>query len=60
MITRTGCSQIHVAAFTTHRDDSTRHRPLVTFGGALFPPENVYDLTDRRVVADLASRLLKR
>lgn len=60
VITRTGCGQIHVAAFTTRRDDSTRHKRWVTFGGALFPPENVYDLTDRRVVADLASRLSKR
>ena len=39
---------------TTRRDDSTRHRPAVTFGGALYPPENQYDVTDRAVVARLA------
>ena len=57
VIARTGCRQIHLAAWTTRRDDSTRHRPAVTFGGALFPPENVYDLTDRQVVGDIAARL---
>jgi copper homeostasis protein len=57
VIARTGCRQIHVAAWTTRRDDSTRHHPDVTFGGALYPPENVYDVTDRAVVAGLASRL---
>lgn len=56
VIARTGCRQIHVAAFTTRRDDSTQHRPHVTFGGALFPPENLYDLTDRAVVQQLAQK----
>jgi len=57
VISRTGFGQVHVAAWTTRRDDSTRHRPAVTFGGALYPPENLYDLTDRRVVKDLAGRV---
>jgi copper homeostasis protein len=57
VIARTGCRQIHVAAWTSQRDDSTRHRPAVTFGGALYPPENLYDLTDRAVVSDLAGRV---
>jgi hypothetical protein len=46
-----------VAAWTTRRDDSTRHRPAVTFGGALYPAENQYDLTDRGIVEDLAERV---
>ena len=57
VVSRTGCRQIHVAAFTTRRDDSTRHRPAVTFGGALYPPENLFDVTDRSVVRQLASSL---
>jgi copper homeostasis protein len=57
VIARTGCRQIHVAAWKTQRDDSTRHRPAVTFGGALYPPEDLYDVTDRSVVGDLAGRL---
>ena len=54
VIARTGCKQIHVAAFTTRTDDSTRNRPFVTFGGALMPPENRYDLTDRDIVLRLS------
>ena len=57
VIARTLCRQIHVAAWTTRRDDSTRHRPAVTFGGALYPAENQYDLTDRGIVEDLAGRV---
>jgi copper homeostasis protein len=56
VIRRTGCRQIHVAAWTARRDDSTHHRPSVTFGGALMPPENRYDVTDRAVVAELARK----
>ncbi len=57
VIAGTRCREIHVAAWKTVRDDSTRHRPAVTFGGALYPPEHLYDLTDRDVVAGLAGRL---
>jgi copper homeostasis protein len=56
VIRRTGCKQIHVAAWTSRTDDSTHHRPQVTFGGALMPPENRYDVTDRAVVAGLKKR----
>jgi len=56
VIARTGCRQIHVAAFTTRTDESTHHRPHVTFGGALMPPENRYDITDRDVVKGLAEK----
>jgi copper homeostasis protein len=56
VVEKTGCRQIHVAAFTTRRDDSTQNRPQVTFGGALFPPENQYDLTDRAIVEQLAQK----
>lgn len=60
VIAQTGCRHIHVAAWTPRRDDSTRHRPEVTFGGALYPPEDRYDVTDRAIVADLARRLASR
>jgi len=57
VITKTGCRHIHVAAWKAQRDESTRHRPEVTFGGALYPPEDRYDVTDRAIVSDLARRL---
>lgn len=57
VLRRTRCREVHVAAFTTRRDDSTQHRPWVTFGGALYPPENLYDITDRGVVTELSRTL---
>lgn len=57
VIAQTGCRHIHVAAWRSQRDESTRQRPDVTFGGALYPPEDRYDVTDRAVVRDLARRL---
>jgi copper homeostasis protein len=55
-----GCREVHVAAWKTQRDDSTRQKPWVTFGGALYPSENTYDLTDRATVAALKGRLAGR
>jgi copper homeostasis protein len=57
VIARTGCRHIHVAAWRSQRDESTGLRPEVFFGGALYPPEDRYDVTDRAVVRDLARRV---
>jgi copper homeostasis protein len=50
----TGCKQIHVASWKPQHDPSCEGRSQVTFGGALYPPENRYDLTDRDVIAGIA------
>ncbi len=55
VVEATGCSQIHLTAFKTQIDRSTQARPFVTFGGALFPPEDRFEVTDR----DLVSRVVK-
>jgi copper homeostasis protein len=60
VIRTTRCGEIHVAAWTGRRDLSTRHRPAVTFGGALSPAEDAYDVTDRRTVAQLAAHTNRR
>jgi copper homeostasis protein len=57
VLERTSCREVHVASWRAQRDDSTRHKPWVTFGGALYPPENQYDVTDKDVVAGLMERL---
>lgn len=46
LLARTGVNQIHIAAWEQAEDNSTSARPHVTFGGALFPPENRYDIAD--------------
>lgn len=57
VIARTGCKQIHVAAWKSQHDPSCELRAHVTFGGALYPPENRYEITDRDVIAGIAKRI---
>jgi copper homeostasis protein len=59
VIAKTRCRHIHVAVWKAQRDASTGLRPEVTFGGALHPPEDRYDVTDRAVVGDLAARVAR-
>lgn len=55
----TGCKQIHVAAWKPQHDPSCEGRPQVTYGGALYPPENRYDLTDKDVIAGIAKAVMR-
>ena len=57
VIARPGCRHVHVAVWSSRRDESTRARPEVYFGGSLYPPEDRYDITDRAAVADMARRI---
>jgi copper homeostasis protein len=57
VVVRTRCKEIHVAAWKSQHDSSCDFRAQVTFGGALYPPENRYDLTDRDVIAGIARTL---
>lgn len=59
-IKRTKCSQIHMAAFKTSYDRSAENRPEISFGFALWPPENRYELTNRKTVADVKNILLSK
>ena len=57
IIAKTGCRQVHLTAFKTASDPSTRQRPQVTFGGALYPAEDTFLTTDADLVRSLASSL---
>jgi copper homeostasis protein len=50
VVEATGCKQVHLTAFKTRPDPSVRGRPFVTFGGALYPPEDQYQVADRSLV----------
>lgn len=50
IVQQTGVNQVHIAPFTSRDDPSCRRRPRVTFGGALYPPEDRYELIDRDAV----------
>ena len=60
VVESTGCKQVHLTAFRTESDPSTRGRPSVTFGGALYPPEDRYQATDLRLVERIARTLEKQ
>jgi copper homeostasis protein len=59
VLARTGCSQVHLTAFRTALDTSTRRRPHVTFGGALYPTEDSFSVADPELVRDISNRLKK-
>jgi copper homeostasis protein len=57
MVARTGCRQVHLTAWRTMSDTSARARPEITFGGALFPPEDRYLVTDAKLVRQVSAVL---
>jgi len=54
---RTRCGQIHMTAWSKVQDCSTHANPEISFGGALHPPEDVYDRTDARLVKTISESL---
>lgn len=54
VIEQLGVKMIHVAAFKTVLDNSCQSRPLVRFGGALYPSENQYDITNSDVIDSIS------
>jgi len=57
MIVRTGCRQVHMTASGVVVDSSTQRRPGITFGGALYPPEDRFQITDAELVRQLSAML---
>lgn len=55
----TACSEVHLTAFKTAHDPSVNARPEVTFGGALYPPENSYQVTNDALVSRIKQALLR-
>ena len=43
----TGASQLHLARHKSQLDSSTANNRDIYYGGALYPPEDRYDLIDR-------------
>ena len=59
VVTHTGCSQVHMTAWQTFTDRSTYAQPEVTFGGALYPPEDRYQVTDPKLVKSVKTSIGK-
>jgi copper homeostasis protein len=56
-IERIGCGQVHLTAWKTVPDTSTQARTGITFGGALHPAEDRFQMTDVELVRQLAGML---
>jgi len=57
IVEQTGANQIHLSAFESRIDRSVQNRPNITFGGALRPPEDRYDIIDRSVIQSVSGLL---
>jgi copper homeostasis protein len=53
VVSRSGCNQIHASLRGRRADISVAARPQVSFGGSVRLPEDRYDATDMRSVAEL-------
>ena len=51
VVTETGCRQVHLAAHRTLPDTSVANNRSIYYGGALYPPEDRYDITDADTVS---------
>ena len=49
----TGCNQIHLTRFISLSDPSTLNNRGIHFGGALYPPEDRYDVIDSDYIQQL-------
>jgi len=56
VIRDTGADQIHFTSFATHYDYSTTGNSKIYFGGALYPPEDRYEIADIDIVSKIISR----
>ena len=53
----TGCTQVHLARHKSMPDTSVQNNRSIYYGGALYPPEDRFDVTDREYVAAVRGRL---
>ena len=57
LVAETGCDQVHVAKFRSWTDTSTAANPEIFYGGALYPPEERYDVIDGDYIAAIRAKL---
>jgi copper homeostasis protein len=57
IVEQTAARQVHLSAFAQKFDKSTQHRAHITFGGALYPPEDRYSLIDHTAIQSISDLL---
>ncbi len=53
----TGCSQLHIVRHRPQTDASTANNRDIFYGGALYPPEDTYDVIDGDYIRNVVARL---
>lgn len=53
LIAETGCTQIHLSRHRKQLDPSTANNRDIFFGGALYPPEDTYNIIDGAYVGEM-------
>lgn len=57
VVAATGCKQVHLARHKAMPDPSVNNNRSIYYGGALYPPEDRFDVTDRDYVAAVRGKL---
>ena len=57
VIAETGCRQIHLAAHRVQWDHSVSNNRAIYYGGALYPPEDRFQVIDRDYIGGMVGRL---
>ena len=59
IVSLTGCTQVHISPKKKVYDHSAEGNPAVFFGGALYPPEDRYDMIDAEAVRKMREYMMK-
>lgn len=57
ILRRTGVDQIHAAFLAPRPEPSTTHNAAIYYGGALYPPEDRYEVAELAKIQSVAARL---
>ena len=57
VVQATGCDQIHIGWFRRCSDPSTANNRDIFYGGALYPPEDRYDMIDADYISQIRQHL---
>ena len=57
VVKETGCSQIHLACHKAYPETSVANNRSIYYGGALYPQEDRFEITDGKYVAAVKARL---
>ena len=57
IVEKTGVNQVHLFALKSYSDTSVHSNPAIFFGGALYPPEDTYTITDAAKIKNIITRI---